>query len=126
MRAYEDYLRTVPEVTDFTTYTGTYSPIDFNGMVRHYFFRRGSNVADIRLNLADKDQRAQQSHEIGLRLRNDLTAIAQQHGAVLNIVESPPGPPVLATLVAEVYGPAGASYQDLAAAAQEVQRKMDE
>ncbi len=126
VRAYENYLRTVPEVTDFTTYTGTYSPIDFNGMVRHYFFRHGNHLADIRINLADKDLRVQQSHEIGLRLRNDLTAIAQEHGAVLNIVESPPGPPVLATVVAEVYGPADASYQDLAAAAQTVQQKMVE
>jgi len=126
VRDYEDYLSTVPEVTDFTTYTGTYSPIDFNGMVRHYFFRRSSNLADIRINLADKDERAQQSHDIGLRLRDELTAMATAKGAVLNLVESPPGPPVLATVVAEVTGPAAASYQELAEAARVVKGRMKE
>ena len=126
VRAFEEYLRTVPEVTHFQTYSGTYSPIDFNGLSRHYFFRQAGNLADIRINLADKDQRAQQSHAIGLRLRDELTALATAHGAILNLVESPPGPPVLATVVAEVYGAPEAAYTDLVAAAKMVGARMQE
>lgn len=126
VRAFEDYLRTVPEVTHFQTYSGTYSPIDFNGLSRHYFFRRASHLADIRIHLANKDERAQQSHDLGLRLRDELTAIAKAHGAILNLVESPPGPPVLATVVAEVYGAPDASYRDLAAAAKVIGARMQE
>ena len=102
--AFEDYLRKVNEVTRFVSYAGTSSPMDFNGMVRHYFIRQGSHLADIRVNLAHKSQRAQQSHALLLRLRKDLENIAKDHGAELALVEVPPGPPVLSTLVAEVYG----------------------
>lgn len=99
-----EYLRTVPEVEFFAGYVGTPSPMDFNGMVRHTYLREGSHLADLRIGLAHKDLRAQQSHEIVLRLRKDLEAIAERSGAVLQMIEVPPGPPVLATLVAEVYG----------------------
>ncbi|MFW6255664.1 MAG: efflux RND transporter permease subunit, partial [Candidatus Sumerlaeota bacterium] len=78
--ALADYLRTVPEVVDFQTYVGLSSPMDFNGMVRHYYLREGSNVADIRLNLLAKEQREMQSHAIVLRLRNDLMEIAESNG----------------------------------------------
>ncbi len=121
-----DYLVQVPEVTDVSTIAGASSPIDFNGLVRHYYLRQGANVADVRFNLAAKKRRAQQSHAIALRLRNDLKAVAERWGANIKIVESPPGPPVISTLVAEVYGSAGQSYSELAAGARQVRRLMEE
>jgi multidrug efflux pump subunit AcrB len=121
-----EYLVGVPEVTDVTTTAGTSSAIDFNGLVRHYYLRQGGNVADVRFNLVAKKRRAQQSHAIALRVRNDLQAIAKRHGANIKIVESPPGPPVISTLVAEVYGSAGQSYDELAAGARQVRRFMEQ
>lgn len=126
MHALEAELATVPEVVDYTTFTGTHGPIDFNGLVRHYFFRSESNVGDIRINLANKEQRAMQSHDIGLRIRDRLTEIASAYGAVLNLVESPPGPPVLASVVVEVYGKAGAGYDELIGAASVVSERMSQ
>jgi len=111
-RALGDYLRGVPEVADYQSYVGTSSPHDFNGMARHYFLRRGSNVADLRITLLHKKQRKQQSHAISLRLRNDITAIGERYGANLKIVEVPPGPPVFSTVVAEVYPPLHASWDE--------------
>jgi multidrug efflux pump subunit AcrB len=84
---------------------GTASPHNFNGLVRHYFLRRGPNVADIHVNLAPKEDRARQSHDIAKAVRPVLQAIAQKHNARIKVAEAPPGPPVLQTLVAEVYGP---------------------
>lgn len=124
--AFEAYLRQVPEVTNFVSYVGTSSPIDFNGLVRHYYLRQGPNLADIRINLADKERRKQQSHEIVLRLRNDLEEIARTQQAIVQIVETPPGPPVLATIVAEIYGAPDKTYAELIAAAQQVKRVMAE
>ncbi|MGQ9653467.1 MAG: efflux RND transporter permease subunit [Thermodesulfobacteriota bacterium] len=124
-RAMARYLVRVPEVTDVSTYVGTASPMDFNGLVRHYYLRQGSHVADIRFNLIEKKKRAQQSHAIGLRLRNDLKEIAKAHGANIKIVEVPPGPPVISTLVAEVYGPLGTPYESLAWAARRVRSHME-
>jgi multidrug efflux pump subunit AcrB len=126
VHALADYLVRVPEVTDVSTYVGTSSPMDFNGMVRHYYLRRGPNVADIRVNLIEKKHRQQQSHALGLRLRDDLTAIAERFGANIKIVEVPPGPPVISTLVAEVYGPIGADYGELVSAAERVRRIMED
>jgi multidrug efflux pump subunit AcrB len=110
---FEEYLRKVPEVTDLTSYVGLSGPIDFNGLVRHYYLRQGSHVADIRVNLVGKKNRKQQSHAIALRIRDDLTQIARRNGVNLKIVELPPGPPVLASVVAEVYGPADMPYDAL-------------
>ena len=93
------------EVTAFTSLVGGASPMDFNGMVRHYYLRKGPNVADLRVNLLHRNHRAMDSHALGLRIRNDLDAIAHEHGANLKLVEVPPGPPVMSPLVAEVYGP---------------------
>ena len=124
--ALADYLVRVPEVTDVSTYAGTSSPMDFNGLVRHYYLRRGAHVADIRINFVGKKHRTQQSHALGLRLRNDLTRIAARYAANIKIVESPPGPPVIATLVAEVYGKIGQPYAELAQAAARVRRHMEE
>jgi multidrug efflux pump subunit AcrB len=117
---FEAFLAAVPEVTDFTSYVGLSSPMDFNGLVRHYYLRQLPHQAEVRVNLVAKKQRRQQSHGVGLRLRDELTALARKHGAVLKIVELPPGPPVLASVVAEVYGRPDHTYEDLLAAADTV------
>jgi len=104
-REMSDYLKTVPEVRHYQSYVGTASPYNFNGLVRHYYLRRGSNVADIQVNFVEKNERSTQSHGLAKSLRPELTRIAQQHGARVKVAEIPPGPPVLSTLVAEVYGP---------------------
>jgi multidrug efflux pump subunit AcrB len=93
-----------PEVTNVQTYSGTASPYNFNGLVRHYYLRRGPNVADIQVNLKPKAERKLQSHEIAKQVRARLLPIAQQYHARVKVAEVPPGPPVLQTLVAEVYG----------------------
>jgi len=98
-------VRTEPEVTDYQVYAGTASPFNFNGLVRHYFMRRGANVADIQVNLLPKGERQAQSHDIAKRVRPRVEQIAKKFGARVAIAEVPPGPPVLQTLVAEVYGP---------------------
>ncbi len=115
-----EYLRSVPEVTEVLTFAGTASPMDFNGMVRHYFLRHAPHLGEVRVNLAPKERRQQQSHELLLRLRDDLTEIGRRHGASLKLVEVPPGPPVLSTVVAEVYGQPQHSYDDLIAGAKHV------
>jgi len=118
------FLAGVAEVKDFEIFSGQASPMDFNGMVRHYFLRQRPFQADIRVNLAAKEARQQQSHEIVLRLRDRLTAIGQRWGARIKIVEVPPGPPVLATITAEVYGPASANQGELIAAAKIVEQRL--
>jgi multidrug efflux pump subunit AcrB len=100
-----DYIRTIPEVTHYQMYVGTASPYNFNGLVRHYFLRRGPNVADIQVNLKPKGERKAQSHDIAKRVRPRIQEIAARHQARVKVAEVPPGPPVLQTLVAEVYGP---------------------
>jgi multidrug efflux pump subunit AcrB len=95
----------VPEVRNYQMYVGTSSPYNFNGLVRHYFLRRGPNQADIQVNLVSKEDRKDQSHEIAKRVRPKIQAVAARHGARVKVAEVPPGPPVLSTLVAEVYGP---------------------
>ena len=126
VRAFEGYLREVPEVTHFISYVGNSSPMDFNGMVRHYYLREGGHLADIRVNLVDKLQRKQQSHGIVLRIRKDLEEIASRKGALIKIVEVPPGPPVISTLVAEIYGAPDKSYDDLIQGATHIKRIMGE
>ena len=100
-----DYLSTVPEVTDYQVYAGNASPVNFNGLVRHYFMRRGPNVADLQVNLVDKGHRDEQSHDIAKRVRRPIQEIAARYDASVKIAEVPPGPPVLSTLVCEIYGP---------------------
>lgn len=121
----ERYLATVNEVRDLESYVGVASPMDFNGMVRQYYLRKGSNVADIRVNLLDKHERAFQSHALVLRIRPDIQKIGEKYGANVKIVEVPPGPPVFSTIVAEVYGPPEASYQELIAESHKVRRIME-
>ncbi len=99
------YLSGVPEVVNYQTYAGTSAPITFNGLVRHYDLRGGSNMADIQVNLLHKEHRSEDSHQIATRVRPEVQRIAGKYGANAKIVEVPPGPPVLSTLVVEVYGP---------------------
>ncbi len=124
VRDFETYLAGVPEVADFTSYVGLGSPMDFNGLVRHYYLRRGDNVADIRIDLAGKKNRNLQSHAIGLRMRNDMQKIADRHQARMKLVETPPGPPVIASVVAEVYGEEDRGYEELLAAADTVRARL--
>lgn len=100
-----NYIKTVPEVLDYQYYVGINAPINFNGLVRHYYLRQGANVADIQVNLVDKHHRSDQSHDIAKRIRPGVQDIAKNHNARVKVVEVPPGPPVLSTLVAEIYGP---------------------
>ena len=109
-------IRTEPEVTDYQIYAGVASPYNFNGLVRHYFMRRGASVADIQVNLVGKHERKAQSHDIAKRVRPAVAAIAARYGARVAIAEVPPGPPVLQTLVAEIYGPNEADRLKLAEA----------
>jgi multidrug efflux pump subunit AcrB len=95
----------LPVVTDYQVYVGTSAPFNFNGLVRHYFLRTGSSVADIQVNLVDKKLRSEASHDFAKRLRILLQPIAARHGVNIKVAEVPPGPPVLSTMVAEIYGP---------------------
>ncbi|MBR9988894.1 MAG: efflux RND transporter permease subunit [Gemmatimonadetes bacterium] len=97
------YLHGVPEVENTQVYAGVAAPFNFNGLVRHYFMRRGANVADIQVNLVEKHHRDRQSHAIAVDVRPGVEEIAARYGARVKIAEIPPGPPVLSTLVAEVY-----------------------
>jgi multidrug efflux pump subunit AcrB len=108
------FLATVPEVTDYEIYAGTAAPVNFNGLVRHYFMRRLPSGADIQVNLVGKSERSSQSHDIARRVRPAIAAIAARHGTRAKVIEIPPGPPVLSTLVAEIYGPDHARQMDLA------------
>lgn len=120
-----DALRTVPEVTDFQEYIGTSAPFNFNGLVRHYYLRKGSSLADIQVNLLPKDERKDQSHAIAKRIRPLVKAIADKYGARIKVAEIPPGPPVLATLVAELYGPDDATRAATAAKVKAIMAKTE-
>ncbi len=113
------YLRTVPEVVNYQNYVGASSPITFNGLVRHYDLRGASNTADIQVNLLNKGERSKQSHDVAKTIRPKIQKIAKKYGANIKIVEVPPGPPVLSTIVAEVYGP---DYDEQIRIADEVQK----
>ncbi|MDR2233119.1 MAG: efflux RND transporter permease subunit [Tannerella sp.] len=99
------YIGKNEKVINYQTYVGTSAPISFNGLVRHYDMRRGDNVADIQVNILDKSERSEQSHEIATSMREDLQAIGKKFNANVKVVEVPPGPPVMSTIVAEIYGP---------------------
>ncbi|MEI8041927.1 MAG: efflux RND transporter permease subunit [Verrucomicrobiota bacterium] len=107
-------VRVEPEVTDYQIYAGVAAPFNFNGLVRHYFMRRGPHIADVQVNLVSKSERKAQSHDIAKRVRPRVAAIAAKYGARVAVAEVPPGPPVLQTLVAEVYGPNEESRHALA------------
>ena len=114
-----DVIKADPAVVDYQVYAGVASPYNFNGLVRHYFMRQGPTVADIQVNLLPKHARSLQSHDIAVRVRPAIAEIAAQYGAAVAVAEVPPGPPVLQTLVAEIYGP---SKEDRVRLAQEVKK----
>lgn len=118
------YLNTVPEVRDYTAFVGVPSPMDFNGMVRHYYLRHGAQYADIRVTLAKRQHRSQQSHAILLRIRQDLEDIAQKLNARIKLVEMPPGPPVIATIAVELYGGKATPYSALQQAAKVLEERL--
>jgi multidrug efflux pump subunit AcrB len=107
------YLSSVPEVSDVQIYAGAAAPFNFNGLVRHYFLRASPSGADLQVNLVDKHERDAQSHDLAKRLRPPLLDIARARRARVKVIEIPPGPPVLDTLVAEVYGPTAAARESL-------------
>ncbi len=109
-----------PAVKDYQIFTGTASPYNFNGLVRHYFLRKGPTVADIQVNLLPKHDRKEQSHDIAQRIRPGLSAIAKKYSAAVAVAEVPPGPPVLQTLVAEIYGPSESERVKLAKDVKEI------
>ncbi|WP_413112909.1 efflux RND transporter permease subunit [Thaumasiovibrio sp. DFM-14] len=113
LRELSTYLVRVPDVVSVSGFAGVASPMDFNGMVRHYFMRNEPYQGELRVVLADKHQRQQQSHELVIRLRDDLENIARRHSAEIQLVETPPGPPVIATITAEVYGKDTTDYSRL-------------
>jgi multidrug efflux pump subunit AcrB len=108
------YLASVPEVENVQIYAGTAAPFNFNGLVRHYFLRRQPNWADLQVNLSPKGERSAQSHAIAKRVRPALVEIARRRGALVKVVEIPPGPPVMDTLVAEIYGPDAQTRHEVA------------
>ena len=118
-----DVVRLQPEVVNYQTYVGTSGPYNFNGLVRHYFLRQGSNVADLQVNLLERGDRKAQSHAIAKRVRDLILPIARRTGARIKLAEVPPGPPVLETLVAEIYGP---DYERQIQVARQVRDLMDQ
>ena len=124
VREIEDYLLTVPEVVNFVSTVGDASPMDFNGLVRKYYLRQAPHLADVRVNLLPRQRREMGSHPLALRIRNDVDAIGKKTGALLRIVEVPPGPPVMATVVAEIYGRPDQPYSDLVAAAESLRDRL--
>ena len=123
-RALVHRLERLHEVVDITSYVGVAAPMDFNGLVRHYFTRNQPNDAQIAVDLAGKQQRAMQTHDIALRIRNSLTAIARTHGVRIQIVEAPPGPPVLDTIVGEIHGSPTTSYHQMQLAARTLRHRL--
>jgi multidrug efflux pump subunit AcrB len=115
-------IEAVPEVTDYQVYAGTAAPINFNGLVRQYGLRRSAELGDIQVNLLPKSERDRSSHEVASSVREALTAIGRPYGASVQVVEVPPGPPVQAPIVAEIYG---ASAAERAALAREVRSVFD-
>ena len=115
-----DYLTGVPEVESTEVYAGAAAPFNFNGLVRHYFMRSGANVADVQVNLQSKHERSRQSHAIAVAVRPGIDSIAALYGARAKIAELPPGPPVLSTLVAEVYAPTDSARVELALAVKKI------
>ena len=118
-----DALRGVPEVTDFQMYVGASAPFNFNGLVRHYYLRKASNLADIQVNLLPKEERKDQSHDTAKRIRPLVKAIADKYGARVKVAEIPPGPPVLPTLVAEIYGPDDGSRAGVAGKVRDILKR---
>ncbi len=120
------YLTNVPEVVNYQNYVGSSAPITFNGLVRHYDLRGASNTADIQVNLLHKEERNAQSHDIARKIRPEIQKIAKKYNANVKIVEVPPGPPVLSTIVAEIYGPKYEEQIKIANQVQKILQKTDD
>ncbi|HQO20889.1 MAG TPA: efflux RND transporter permease subunit [Acidobacteriota bacterium] len=123
--ALSEKLKEMKEVTDYQIYAGASAPITFNGLVRHYFLRQQPNKADIQVSLLPKGDRSKQSHELAKEARNLLEPVAKAYGVKMKVVEIPPGPPVISTLVAEIYGPKMDRMLDLGKKVAELFRKTD-
>jgi len=115
----------VPEVVSMQTYAGTSMPFNFNGLVRHYYIRSNPEMGDVQINLTPKGERSRSSHEIALEIREKLKDLPKPEGTVVGVVEVPPGPPVLATLLAEIYGPDAKTRRDVALKVKEAFRQTD-
>jgi multidrug efflux pump subunit AcrB len=120
-----DAVSAIPEVVGTQTYAGTAAPYNFNGLVRHYFLRAASNQGDVQVSLLPKSERRRSSHAIAKAARPIVTEIGQRYGARVKVAEVPPGPPVLQTLVAEVYGPDDAGRREVARRIKEVFSRTD-
>ncbi len=118
-------VRVLPEVTALQSYSGTASPFNFNGLVRHTYLRNRPWFGDIQVQLVDKGARKRSSHELAVVTREMLTPLAQQLGARIEVVEMPPGPPVLQTVVATIYGPDDTTRREVAAGVEDLFRKAD-
>ena len=116
-----EYIAHQPQVVNYQEYVGTAAPISFNGLVRHYDMRKGDNVADIQINLVNKTERSIQSHDIAKQMRPGIQAIAERFNVNAKLVEVPPGPPVLSTIVAEIYGP---DYDQQIAIARQIKERL--
>jgi multidrug efflux pump subunit AcrB len=125
MRELGGHLATVPEVTHYQAYVGTASPINFNGLVRQYYLRAGSELGDIQVNLVGKSERSDKSHVIATRVRPALQEIGRKHGANVKVVEVPPGPPVMSPIVAEIYGPDAEGRRQVSKAVRAVFEKTE-
>ncbi|MEQ6122214.1 efflux RND transporter permease subunit [Reichenbachiella sp. MALMAid0571] len=120
------YLKKQPEITQYQTYVGTSSPINFNGLVRHYDLRKSGNMADIQVNLLPKKERSEQSHDIAKRLRPDIQNIAKKYNANVKVVEVPPGPPVISTIIAEIYGNSPEGQEKVAKQVMKILSEVDD
>ena len=125
LRELGTHLATVPEVRDWQAYAGTASPINFNGLVRQYDLRAASELGDIQVNLVDKAHRKDQSHAIAMRVRPALQEIGRRWNANVKVVEVPPGPPVMAPIVAEIYGPESEGRRQVTEAVRAVFERTD-
>jgi multidrug efflux pump subunit AcrB len=125
-RAVGGHLRRIPEVKDYESFVGTGSVIDFNGLLRGGTFREESHFADVRVNLIDKEERSRSSEKLVLALRPEMTRLGKELGANIKLVEDPPGPPVRATVVAEITGPDYAKQREIAAQVRELFAKTTE
>ncbi|MFZ5781196.1 MAG: efflux RND transporter permease subunit [Pseudomonadota bacterium] len=117
-------LKDLPELTSMQVYAGTAAPFNFNGLVRHYYLRSAPEQGDLQINLLPKGERSRASHAIALDVRQRLEGLAKPAGTVVKVVEVPPGPPVLSTLLAEIYGPDEASRRETALKVREAFRKV--
>jgi len=115
LTAAAERLKDIPELTSIQSYAGVAAPFNFNGLVRHYYVRMAPEMGDLAINLLPKDERKRASHAIALEIREKLKGLPKPDHTAIKVVEVPPGPPVMSTLLAEVYGPDADTRRELAA-----------